>query len=947
MEQLYVPGMRLLIRDEEWVVRKVDRNSRNTQTLDVQGISRLVKDRQAVFLADLETIEVVDPEQTTLVPDTSPFYRKSKLTIESLLRRKIPPDNRVYTGQRGAMKLLNYQLQPATAALEQPRQRVLLADGVGLGKTLEAGILVSELIARGKGKRILVVAVKSMMLQFQKEFWTRFTIGLKRLDSREIQKVRASIPSNHNPFSVYDRVIISIDTLKRDIEYRTFLENASWDIIIIDEAHNVAQRGKSQAQRSRLAELLAHRSDTLIMLSATPHDGRPASFASLVSMLDPTAIANADNYTREDIRGLVFRRFKKDVQNEVADDFCERVVTREECTASPEEERVFDRFASLRFDTLNTRHGGAMLFKTLLEKSLFSSPAACLKTLHEKIRRLEKREQPSSEHDIAQLRGLHSELQTVSPQAFSRYRKLVQLLKDPAYDWNPNSHDDRVVVFTERIETMKFLAHNLRADLALKDDQVQQLHGGMSDVDQQRVVDAFGASDAPVKILVASDVASEGINLHFLCHRLVHFDIPWSLMVFQQRNGRIDRYGQTRTPDIRYLVTRTENEQVRGDLRILEILVEKEQQAEKNIGDPATLMNLYDAQEEEKQTALAIEQNIDPDDFLSVSPEKPANPFLAMMSETFSGDTPSPTPARRSSNLPTIYSDLDFLREGLKLLGTNEAIPFESFSRERGITLQLPADLRHRLESAVPPEALPEGDRLSLSSAIDDITHQIAESRQKKEDTWPAMHFLWPLHPVMDWLIDRVDILFPRQTAPLLVVDELPPSQVLFLVAGLVPNRRSVPVVEHWAGILFENGQLVDVWDLPRVLQMRTFQQHTPNPDRPDPPDVSALQALLPLALQKSRELVETARKEFEDRTDPWLEEQARNLETLKRKHLHAIEALDTPNARTRELAERRKRNTERTFEEFWNWLEDTMLLEKDNPYIHVVAALAGGHHGH
>lgn len=121
-----------------------------------------------------------------------------------------------------------------------------MADGVGHEKTIECGILLSELIRRVKGRRILLLTVKSMMTQFQKELWTRFTIPLVRLDSTGLQRVRTKIPTNHNPFYYFDKSIISIDTIKQDGEYRTHLENAWWDIIVINEAHNVARRARAR-----------------------------------------------------------------------------------------------------------------------------------------------------------------------------------------------------------------------------------------------------------------------------------------------------------------------------------------------------------------------------------------------------------------------------------------------------------------------------------------------------------------------------------------------------------------------------------------------------------------------------------------------------------------------------------------------------------------------------
>ena len=129
------------------------------------------------------------------------------------------------------------------------------------------------------------------------------------------------------------------------------------------------------------------------------------------------------------------------------------------------------------------------------------------------------------------------------------------------------------------------------------------LHGQLSDTDQQELVDRFGRLDDPIRVLLCSDVASEGLNLHFFCHRLVHFDLPWSLMVFQQRNGRVDRYGQKHQPQIIYLFTETEVDRIGGDLRILEILQKKDDQANLNLGDPASFLNVYDPDKEAEKVA--------------------------------------------------------------------------------------------------------------------------------------------------------------------------------------------------------------------------------------------------------------------------------------------------------------------------------------------------------
>jgi hypothetical protein len=298
----------VLIRNEEWIVRSVDQCDLGGHELECIGVSETVRHRDAIFLTEIDEVAVLDPRQTELVADSSPRYIASLLYLEAKLRQTVPTDGAISVGHLGAMDALPFQLEPTRRVLEQLRPRFLIADSVGLGKTLEAGVLVSELIRRGRGRRILVVTTKSMMLQFQKELWTRFSIPLTRLDSAGIQRLKRHLPSNHNPFHYYDKTIISVDTLKKDDQYRTNLEKAWWDIIVIDEAHNVSEKSQGiHRQRNKVANLLAQRSDALILLTATPHSGDKDSFASLMRMLDPTALPSKAEYTKEDVEHLFVR----------------------------------------------------------------------------------------------------------------------------------------------------------------------------------------------------------------------------------------------------------------------------------------------------------------------------------------------------------------------------------------------------------------------------------------------------------------------------------------------------------------------------------------------------------------------------------------------------------------------------------------------------------------
>lgn len=947
MEQVevkYAPGMRIIVRGEEWMVKKVERNSLGNQTLHVIGLSQLVKDYESMFMVDVENdIEIVDPAKVTLVPDDSAFFRKSKVYIESQWRGKIPTDNKIHIGDKAAMDLMPYQLEPAQMALNKTRQRILIADTVGLGKTLEAGILMSELIARGKGKRILVVTVKSMMTQFQKEMWNRFTIPLVRLDSSRIQSVSAKLPTNYNPFFYYDKTIISVDTLKNDLDYRTHLENAWWDIIVIDEAHNVAKRGDRSSQRSKLASLLANRSDTLIMLTATPHDGKGQSVASLMNMLDPTAIADEQNYTRDDIEGLLIRRFKKDIQDQVSGAFKERRITIERCMASSREETAYDIFADMKLEMDETKaRGKGILFKTSLEKSLFSSPAACIKSIDARIRKLEKKYTDAAMKDIAVLKELKSALELIQPADFSRYAKLIGLLKSDEYGWSVSKNNDRLVIFTERIETMRYLAENLKKDLGLSDKQLEIMHGGMSDKDLQRIVDEFGRAESPIRVIVASDVASEGINLHYLSHRLIHFDIPWSLMVFQQRNGRIDRYGQHEQPDIRYMLIDSSNPRIKGDARIMEILVRKEEQALKNIGDPAMLFGKFNQEEEEEETAKAIESGEGAEAFEKQldSDEDEFDPLELLM-----GLGKDKEVKVEYSDEETLFSDLDYVKNALDIFTDTEEIKYSDLTGTQGVEIKLTDNVKKKIRKLMPPEAMPSDDYLRLSPDKAYCLKEMQRCMQNDlaETAWPATQYLWKLHPIFNWIEDKAGVFYKRSEVPVLgLSNSIGSNEMIFLVAGLIPNRKSTTVVDEWFGVAYQDGQFTQILSMSEVMQKTHLKEKMPNVKTVSENQIEKGQVLLSDVVERAKKIMSEKCTEYKDKTDPYIYEEMERLEKLEQRHKDAqLSFADIGIAGIERKKSEKEREIEAIFSNFMDWEKDTLEIE-ENPYIRIIAVVTG-----
>lgn len=963
MSMGYAPGMRLNIRGEEWLLRNVVTTKHGTCRLDVIGLSPMVRDREAVFMADLEEslperwgrIQILDPRETEPVRDDSPYFRNSRLHLEVLMRQTAPSDALIHRGHKAAIDVLPFQLEPALRALEQPRQRILIADAVGLGKTIECGILLSELIKRGRARRILVLTGKSMLKQFMKELWNRFSIPLVRLDSAGIARIRREIPSNQNPFSYYDKTIISIDTLKQAGAYRRFLEDSHWDVIVIDEAHNIAARGKSVSQRASLAETLANKSDSFILLSATPHDGRKESFASIIKLLDPTAISNVDDYQKDDVRALVIRRFKKDVRDQLSKDFPERVQSNHVVTPSAAEAAMYRELAALELDmdkdgAKKQGSGVTMLFKTMIGKTLASSPAACISLLSTRLDNLEKK-QPHSP-DIPKLRHLRTLAEGISSADFSKYSKLVSLLRRGGDMQWTRAPEDRLVIFTESIPTLRFLEKYLPDDIGIdKETEVKSMDGGLTDVKQMEIIEEFGKASSPVRLLLVSDVGSEGVNLHHCAHRLIHFDIPWSLLTFQQRNGRIDRYGQTKQPRIDYIFTDNSGFGIAGDARILTRLIAKDAQVQQNIGDPREFKlfrmadDIDDAVQEENLLAGIIEganaeERLEEELSLASDDE---DDFFSLFDEV-EDIAPSTDTTPRTAESPTLYPrDFDFVSELCSF--AKEKNPRFHYTRHdeapRSIMLEVTPDFYKARVKRQFPGCYAEGDKWELCEDVHDVMQAVNRVQKGATDAeWSTAHLLWEQDPMVEWLCSKVTAEFGRNTAPVITTTRLQPNERIVLGLATVTNRRGVPVEQIWRALLFEGDKLVSTMSLKECFEKCCLFAGGNLPNTGAEFDASAFRNIIPTTVHELTLLARVRAKAFESEKRAMLQEQTSRLAAFESDSQMYLEGIyQASNTQKRKEAELQKvRATKADHERFIR----ESLTTADHPSVRIITLFAG-----
>jgi superfamily II DNA or RNA helicase len=531
---------------------------------------------------------------------------------------------------RAGIRLDAYQLEPLRKALLLPRVNLFIADDVGLGKTIEAGLIARELLLRKKVRDIVVACPPSMLLQWREELDTRFGLHFEILDKDYIQNVRRERGFGVNPWTTNSRFLIS-HRLLIDETYAGPL--ADWlgtfragSLLILDEAHHAApasgQRYAIDSQITRAVRDLAQRFEHRLFLSATPHNGHSNSFSALLEILDPQRFCRGVKVSKKMLDDVMVRRIKEDLR-EIVGGFPKREVVQEEIDGVPNNApelrlvTLLDEYRQLREKRLSVETRKVQTASGLLicglQQRLFSSIEAFARTLrvhrrtvHRQWEALQSQNRSSSvvpgfrvellgtgvgsdddrallsemelaleeEAEIAAVtaatagstnsdaaRELFSHEQDLlermtelaeSSRALpdARVNKLIGWIKanmcpdlsSPGAKWN----SIRVILFTEYDDTKRYLQQRLTAalyDADRADERIAIFHGPTPVNEREVIKAAFNADPAkhPLRILIATDAAREGLNLQAHCWNIFHFDVPWNPSRMEQRNGRIDR----------------------------------------------------------------------------------------------------------------------------------------------------------------------------------------------------------------------------------------------------------------------------------------------------------------------------------------------------------------------------------------------------------------------
>jgi SNF2 family DNA or RNA helicase len=555
---------------------------------------------------ELEPGTTVHEKSTLPNPDSFDHPKRLQAFLDAVRWGAVSQadDKALQSPFRSGIEVDEYQLDPVIRALSMPRVNLLIADDVGLGKTIEAGLVVQEMILRHRVRTVLIVCPSSLQVQWQEEMRDKFGLEFRIIDSEAISILRRKRGIHVNPWSHFPRLITSIDFLKRERPLRTFRETLpagdqptyprAYDLLIVDEPHNIAPSGRGKyatdSMRTLAIRSLARHFEHKLFLSATPHNGYRESFAALLELLDSQRFARIIlTPDRTQLDAVMVRRMKSELKLrwDGSRRFAERIVKHLEVPYTDEERqahRALQQYSALRLKhaASDGERMAAEFVLKLLKKRLFSSPAAFGITLEKHIATVGARKAASmatrdiedfsddyaddEEYEIQTGEVVSSVSQALSPisgEEKGLLRKLseyaaktsqrpdckAQILIDwlkatlrPGGKWNT----ERVIIFTEYRATQKWLFDLLAREGFAEQGRLEMIYGGMPNDQREPIKAAFQANpkESAVRILLATDAASEGVNLQNHCSKLIHFEIPWNPNRMEQRNGRVDRHGQ-------------------------------------------------------------------------------------------------------------------------------------------------------------------------------------------------------------------------------------------------------------------------------------------------------------------------------------------------------------------------------------------------------------------
>lgn len=607
LEHDFLPGNLVRARGREWVVQSDSRRD----WLHLRPLSGA--DDESISLVPELELQPVEPATFDWPDPARAGNHAAALLLRDALRLTLRAGAGPFRSFGNiAVEPRGYQLVPLLMALRLSTVRLLIADDVGIGKTIEAGLIARELMDRGEIARLAILCPPHLVEQWQSELETRFNLQAVALTSASASRIERELPHGVRLFDHHPVVVVSLDYIKSERHREQFLATAP-ECVIVDEAHTCASSGAGKQLRFELLQRLARdKQRHVILLTATPHSGDETAFYNLLSLLDPRFAAlqghmTASDPLRQELARHFVQRRRKDIvewQAEAEDGrgFPRRMKTELTYQLSGEWGAFFDAVQDYCRELAEAieqqqQQGGARLiwYATLaLLRCVASSPAAAVKALTTRLEgtlpddallrdeRLHDGEAddlsgndlepPAQVQDTARLQTLIADAQRLSGKAGDpKLAVLIQqvslLVKD---GYQP-------VVFCRYIATAHYVAEHLKT--AFPKATVEAVTGELAPEERrERVDDMIGANQ---RILVATDCLSEGINLQHLFTAVVHYDLAWNPTRHEQREGRVDRFGQ-QADEVRCTMLYGQNNPVDGF--VLNVILKKGEAIQKELG---------------------------------------------------------------------------------------------------------------------------------------------------------------------------------------------------------------------------------------------------------------------------------------------------------------------------------------------------------------------------